>query len=113
MTLNMGIPDSGSAHALVRYDAARLYARQAQDPQMQRWAAEIKLRAERRAGDPARLSANVDELVIAPRGAHSAKPEEVHGRIEALVAGPYLELFGRPPHRPGWTVWGNEVGGAP
>ncbi len=59
-------------------------------------------------GHPARLSANVDELVIAPRGAHSAKPEAVHEGIEALVAGPYVELFARAP-RDGWAVWGNEV----
>ena len=44
--------------------------------------------------------------------AHSAKPEEVPARVEALVSGPYLELFARAP-RPGWTVWGNEVDATP
>ena len=32
-------------------EAMRSYARQAQDPEMQVWAAEIKLRAERKAGE--------------------------------------------------------------
>ena len=50
----------------------------------------------------------MDELVIAPRGEHSAKPAAVHEGIEALVAGPYVELFARAP-RDGWAVWGNEV----
>ena len=59
-------------------------------------------------GAPTRLARDVDQLVIAPRGAHSAKPEEVPARIERLVAGPYLELFARR-ERSGWTVWGNEV----
>ena len=26
-----------------------------------------------------------------------------------LVDGPYLEMFARPPHPPGWDVWGDEV----
>ena len=59
-------------------------------------------------GHPSRLARDVDQLVIAPRGRHSAKPEEVPARIERLVAGPYLELFARR-ERPGWTVWGNQV----
>lgn len=61
-------------------------------------------------GHPPRLEDNVDELVIAPRAGHSAKPVAVHEGIEALVAGPYLELFGRE-ERPGWTVWGNQAHG--
>lgn len=43
-----------------------------------------------------------------PRGAHSAKPEEVRTMIERASVGPYLELFGRAPVA-GWTVWGNEI----
>ncbi|HEX9858797.1 MAG TPA: hypothetical protein VGA75_10620, partial [Paracoccaceae bacterium] len=35
-------------------------------------------------------------------------PEEARARLERLVGGPYLELFGRDAV-PGWTVWGNEV----
>ena len=61
-------------------------------------------------GHPPRLDNNVDELVIAPRGEHSVKPEQVRARIERLVGGPYLELFARTA-RDGWTVWGNEVPG--
>jgi N6-adenosine-specific RNA methylase IME4 len=32
----------------------------------------------------------------------------MHTEIEALYAGPYLELFARAP-KPGWTVWGNDT----
>jgi N6-adenosine-specific RNA methylase IME4 len=59
-------------------------------------------------GKPKRLNADVRQGIIAPRQEHSRKPDEIHGRIERLVGGPYLELFARRPH-PGWTVWGNEV----
>jgi N6-adenosine-specific RNA methylase IME4 len=48
--------------------------------------------------------------VLAPVGRHSAKPAEVHDRIERLVSGPYLELFARRP-RNGWTCLGNEIDG--
>lgn len=48
--------------------------------------------------------------VLAPLARHSAKPAEMHDRIERLVGGPYLELFGRRP-RDGWTVLGNEIDG--
>jgi N6-adenosine-specific RNA methylase IME4 len=59
-------------------------------------------------GHPKRLAKDVEQVVCAPAGIHSAKPEEVRRRIERLCAGPYLELFGR--HwAPGWTVWGNQV----
>lgn len=59
-------------------------------------------------GKPTRVSAAVRKLLIAPRREHSRKPDETHQRIEALVAGPYLELFAREP-REGWTVWGNQT----
>ena len=59
-------------------------------------------------GKPKRLNADVRQGIIAPRREHSRKPDEVHGRIERLVAGPYLELFARQ-ERPGWTCWGNET----
>jgi N6-adenosine-specific RNA methylase IME4 len=51
---------------------------------------------------------DVHEVVVAPVGEHSEKPDEVYRRIERLYPGPYLELFARKP-RKGWTVWGNEV----
>lgn len=59
-------------------------------------------------GKPKRLDAGVRQGIIAPRREHSRKPDEIHGRIERLVAGPYLELFARAP-RDGWTVWGNQT----
>lgn len=65
-------------------------------------------------GSPLRLAADVHqvvmtpEVVMAPIGAHSAKPEEVRRRIERLFPGPYLELYARR-LAPGWTVWGNEI----
>lgn len=59
-------------------------------------------------GKPKRKDAGVRQGIIEPRREHSRKPDCVHGRIERLVDGPYLELFARAP-RPGWTVWGNET----
>ena len=59
-------------------------------------------------GSPKRQNADVRQIVIADRREHSRKPDEIHERIERLVAGPYLELFARAP-REGWTVWGNET----
>lgn len=59
-------------------------------------------------GKPKRLNADVRQAIIAPKRQHSRKPEGVHGRIERLVAGPYLELFARQ-RRPGWDAWGNET----
>jgi N6-adenosine-specific RNA methylase IME4 len=60
-------------------------------------------------GSPKRLSKGVQQIIHCPRGAHSAKPDRAYEHIEALVGGPYLELFARSA-RPGWTAWGNEVG---
>jgi N6-adenosine-specific RNA methylase IME4 len=59
-------------------------------------------------GAPKRISKGVHQIVTAPVGEHSVKPEEVAQRIERLVGGPYLELFARR-LRPGWTCWGDEV----
>ena len=48
--------------------------------------------------------------ILAERGnRHSRKPEEIFIAIEQLYEGPYLELFARPPVRPGWDAQGNEV----
>jgi N6-adenosine-specific RNA methylase IME4 len=57
---------------------------------------------------PQRISRSVRQLILAPRRAHSQKPEAVYERIESLVAGPYLELFARN-CRPDWASWGHEV----
>jgi N6-adenosine-specific RNA methylase IME4 len=59
-------------------------------------------------GSPMRLATDVHEIVMAPVGDHSAKPDEVRRRIERLFPGPYLELYARKPV-PGWTTWGNEI----
>lgn len=59
-------------------------------------------------GNPKRASMDVRQVIDAPVGRHSEKPEEFRVRVERLTAGPYLELFGRTP-RPGWTVWGNQI----
>jgi N6-adenosine-specific RNA methylase IME4 len=59
-------------------------------------------------GSPLRLANDAHQVVMAPVGEHSAKPEEVRRRIERLFPGPYLELYGRK-LVPGWDVWGNEV----
>jgi len=50
----------------------------------------------------------VRQLIRAPRREHSRKPDEQYERIEALVDGPYLELFARQAW-PGWVSWGNQV----
>ena len=66
-------------------------------------------------GLPARLAdhrcvlrTDVHQVVIAPVGEHSEKPDEVYRRIERLYRGPYLELFARK-EREGWKTWGNEL----
>ena len=51
----------------------------------------------------------VEQIVRSPVGAHSAKPAEVCERIEALLNGPYIELFARGDARPGWATWGLEA----
>lgn len=68
--------------------------------------AEVCLLATR--GSPQRLAADVHQVVMSPVSAHSRKPGEVRERIQRLLGGPYLELYGRAAV-PGWTVWGNEI----
>jgi N6-adenosine-specific RNA methylase IME4 len=58
-------------------------------------------------GNPARLNADVHQVVMTPRMEHSRKPDEVAERIQRLVPGPYLEMFARR-QREGWDVWGNQ-----
>jgi N6-adenosine-specific RNA methylase IME4 len=60
-------------------------------------------------GRPPRLANDVHELVEAPVGEHSAKPEEVRCRIERVFPGPRLELFARRHPVDGWDTWGNEI----
>ena len=59
-------------------------------------------------GKPKRLAKNIKQIVLSPRGKHSAKPEEVRKRIELLFEPPYIELFARQ-KVVGWDSWGNEV----
>ena len=59
-------------------------------------------------GKPRRQAKDVRRLVVEKRREHSRKPDCVRERIERLVGGPYLELFGRET-KPGWDCWGNEA----
>lgn len=54
---------------------------------------------------PARNRINI---MFAPRGRHSRKPEELYRIIESCSPGPYLELFARQ-QREGWTQWGDQI----
>ena len=49
------------------------------------------------------------DAIFAPRGKHSAKPDESYRKIERLCDGPRLELFARRRFSPEWAVWGNEA----
>lgn len=60
-------------------------------------------------GSPQRIEGDVHQIIMAPVGAHSAKPQEARRRIERLLLGPYLELFARGTPADGWRTWGNEV----
>lgn len=59
-------------------------------------------------GKPTLKSHSERDWLSAPRREHSRKPDEQYERIEAMYAGPYLELFARQ-RRPGWDAWGNET----
>lgn len=60
-------------------------------------------------GHPKRINADVSQVIVTQRREHSRKPDQVHSKIERLVAGPYLDLFSRA-DRSGWTCWGTEKG---
>jgi N6-adenosine-specific RNA methylase IME4 len=59
-------------------------------------------------GKPKRIGRGVRQVIRAPRREHSRKPDEIYSRIEALVGGPYLEMFARQ-EWPGWASFGNET----
>ena len=60
-------------------------------------------------GRPKRLSRSVQQVITAPIGEHSAKPDEVRTRILELMGDvPAIELFARAA-APGWESFGNEV----
>jgi len=60
-------------------------------------------------GKPSRVSAGVRQVILEPAREHSRKPDESLARVEALTAGPYLELFSRS-SRPGWDAMGDQKG---
>ena len=67
-----------------------------------------------------RVSKNVQQVVITPKGKHSQKPDEVRKRIVRLFGDrPRLELFARSragffpdEEYRGWDVFGNEANGS-
>ena len=62
-------------------------------------------------GHPKRIAKNIKQIVMAPRGRHSAKPDEVRDRIVHLMGDvPRIELFARHQY-PGWNCMGNEIDG--
>ncbi|MEM6934109.1 MAG: MT-A70 family methyltransferase [Pseudomonadota bacterium] len=63
-------------------------------------------------GHPRRQAKDVRRLLVSERREHSRKPEEVYGRIERLIDGPYLELFARQTHAR-WDAIGLEAGTDP
>lgn len=51
----------------------------------------------------------ISSLIVAPRGANSAKPTEARRRLELMYPGyAKVELFARQ-RAPGWVAWGNEL----
>lgn len=64
-------------------------------------------------GGPASLvlARNIPNTFDAPRGAHSAKPDESYTYIESLLPGPYVELFARRKFSEKWDAWGNQLTG--
>lgn len=63
-----------------------------------------------KSGRPMKLfDESVPQVVMAPLGRHSEKPDEVQARIERLYPeASRIELFARR-ERPGWVSWGLEV----
>jgi len=45
-------------------------------------------------------------VIMAPRGGHSVKPDAFGDLVEKVSPGPYVELFARQP-RLGWDSWGH------
>jgi N6-adenosine-specific RNA methylase IME4 len=67
-----------------------------------------------RRGSPPRCARNISELVFAPvekPEGHSKKPPQVAWRIDRFAGDvPKVELFSRGKPRPGWWLWGDELG---
>lgn len=62
-----------------------------------------------RHGAPKILDRGVRQLIVAPRRAHSQKPDEAYGRLERLFDGTFLEMFARRRWSERWDVWGNQI----
>jgi N6-adenosine-specific RNA methylase IME4 len=60
-------------------------------------------------GKPKRVSAGVRQTILEPAREHSRKPDVGYDLVEALSAGPYLEMFSRS-SRAGWDAMGDQVG---
>lgn len=48
------------------------------------------------------------DVIVAPRGKHSEKPEAAYRMIEQISPGPRLEMFARKPQA-GWDSWGQDI----
>lgn len=60
-------------------------------------------------GKPKRNAKNIKQIIEAPRGRHSAKPDEARERIIRLMGNvPRIELFARTEYR-GFLCLGNEI----
>lgn len=58
-----------------------------------------------RIGSPARARADIRQVIFAPLGAHSRKPDEYFRRVRHYAHGPYLDMFAGAA-REGWTSFG-------
>ena len=56
---------------------------------------------------PIEPSSRESNVITAPRGEHSAKPQAFYDLVERVSPGPYLDLFARC-QRFGWDTWGNQ-----
>ena len=73
-----------------------------------RAASEPFLLARRGRAYPRARDRSIPNVLFAPRGRHSQKPEQLQDRLERLWPGPYCELFARR-ERPNWDIWGDEL----
>ena len=67
--------------------------------------------ARRQGGHPGpAMGTQWPSLIEAPVRGHSRKPDEAYAIIESYFPHlPKIELFGRGPARPNWSIWGNEA----
>ncbi len=62
-------------------------------------------------GSPKRIVKNIKQIIMSPRGRHSAKPPEVRDKIVQLFGNlPRIELFAREKVE-GWDAIGDEITG--